>query len=98
MPTAIIKMALRILLLLAIVFGGVFLLLVPGRSNLVTTIIWMALVAMLLASLIRFHSRHTSFTCPGCGHVFMISPWLDAIYPHTMVSKYLKCPMCGEKG
>ena len=91
-------MALRIILLLVLVFGGVFLLLAPVEYKTAATIIWLAVVLILLGSLIKFHARHTSFTCPKCGHIFKISAVLNAIRPHTMESIYLKCPLCGENG
>ena len=91
-------MGARMVVLLAFVFGGVFLLIIPSPYKLVATIVWLLLVFASAAVLLRYHARNVIFTCSKCGHVFKISGIIDAITPHTGESKYLKCPECGVRG
>jgi len=88
----------RMLIVLAIVFCGVFLLVIPGSLVIPATVIWFVSIAYFMADLIRYHARNTLYSCSKCGHLFGISALTDAISPHTGDSKYLKCPNCGNKG
>ena len=51
--------------------------------------------AIILTVLIRWHARRTTYVCPACGRDFQISSLTDAIHPHTMRAKLLRCPLCG---
>ncbi len=58
-----------------------------------------AILLMLvpLALLIAWHARTTAYRCEHCGTEFTISAWRDALSPHTLEAKYLRCPACGRR-
>ena len=60
-------------------------------------VLYLALVAIALAGLVRSHSRNTFYTCRACNAQFEITVWRDFLSPHTLTQKYLKCPRCGVR-
>jgi DNA-directed RNA polymerase subunit RPC12/RpoP len=59
--------------------------------------LYLTLLLIALALLVRSHSRDTVYTCRACNAQFEITAWRDFISPHTLTQKYLKCPRCGTR-
>lgn len=58
---------------------------------------FIAIVAVALFMLVRWHAATTAYRCATCGHEFTISTTTDLISPHMMETKYLKCPACSRR-
>ena len=52
------------------------------------------LACVLLGLLIRWHAANFAYRCEACGHEFEITALQDAISPHMLETKYLRCPKC----
>ncbi len=61
----------------------------------------MALLVLLMSGslviLVRGHAARTLYRCPNCGNEFKITPLTDILSPHTLTTKYLRCPSCGKR-
>ncbi len=61
----------------------------------------MAILVLLMSGslviLVRGHAARTLYRCPACGHEFKITPLTDILSPHTLTTKYLRCPSCGRR-
>jgi DNA-directed RNA polymerase subunit RPC12/RpoP len=58
----------------------------------------MALLLLMMTGslviLVRTHAARTIYRCSTCGHEFKITPLTDFLSPHTLTTKYLRCPAC----
>ena len=59
--------------------------------------VWLVGVGSAIYLIVKYHSQSTTYKCPGCGRVFMISVWQDFISPHFPDKKRLRCPGCGKR-
>jgi DNA-directed RNA polymerase subunit RPC12/RpoP len=82
-----------LILLIAIVFGGI------TMAMLVTT--WPAIIALyilwvfgFLAWIVKWHAKAYVYQCSNCKNYFTISAWIDALSPHMVDTKLLRCPHC----
>jgi len=57
----------------------------------------LSIPAAILFLLVRWHASHYGYCCGHCGAEFEISAFTDFISPHTVQSKYLRCPQCGKR-
>lgn len=89
------RSALYIVVYLAVIGGGAFLLL-PRWWYL-----WALMVLGGLVLLVGWHRGMTAYQCPNCGHVYEISFWKDLAAPHGVDTHggwlLLRCPNCGER-
>jgi hypothetical protein len=56
------------------------------------------ILAILLVAgifLVRWHARHTGYSCGECDFRFLVSAWVDFLSPHKAGVKMLRCPRCG---
>jgi MerR family transcriptional regulator, thiopeptide resistance regulator len=89
------RMVFYIIILFAIIsIGGIFL---GGYKWPFGFIVWLMLTAVAVFILVRYHSRHTTYTCPECHENFPVSTWTDLISPHKSDEKYLRCPHCHKR-
>lgn len=54
-----------------------------------------ALIVLFL--LVRWNAGTTAYLCENCGQEFTLTPLQDLLSPHTLASKYARCPHCGQR-
>jgi uncharacterized C2H2 Zn-finger protein len=88
------RSVLYILLYVAVIGGGAFLLLPEWW------LIWGLLVIVGVVLLISWHRGQTVYRCPNCGHVYELTFWRDLVSPHGVDKQgawlLLRCPNCRE--
>ncbi len=67
-------------------------------NRVIGAIVWFAIVGLVLALLVSWHTRTYAYRCKGCGEEFEISPVANFVSPQGFSKdggwKYLKCPRC----
>jgi DNA-directed RNA polymerase subunit RPC12/RpoP len=88
------KTGLLVVLMIAVTVVAAVLLSELGWPGMV---LWAAVFLGSLLLLVKWHAANTVYRCQACGNVFSISMMTDAISPHLLDRKYLKCPECGKR-
>ena len=50
----------------------------------------------VLFFLVRWHARNSAYLCASRGGEFVLTPLQDFFSPHSLTTKYARCPHCGE--
>jgi DNA-directed RNA polymerase subunit RPC12/RpoP len=81
--------------MLLIVTGAIFLFAI---NRLIGAILWFALIAVVLAVLVSWHTKTYAYRCKQCGEEFEISRVTNFVSPQGVSKdgawKYLRCPRC----
>lgn len=85
------------LILCLILLSVPFVIFVPEARFSSVMAILVLLMSGSLVILVRGHAARTLYRCPDCGHEFKITPLTDILSPHTLTTKYLRCPSCGRR-
>ncbi len=85
------------LILCLILLSIPFVILVPEARLSSIMAVLLLMMSGSLVLLVRGHAARTRYRCPGCGHEFKITPLTDILSPHTLTTKYLRCPACGKR-
>jgi hypothetical protein len=84
-----------LLIMIAVIVWGAFLMLPVFWQP------WLMVTAVLVYSLVVWHTRHFDYRCSKCQEEFGISVISDLISPQGIGQggswKYLKCPKCGTR-
>jgi DNA-directed RNA polymerase subunit RPC12/RpoP len=75
-----------------------FVIFVPEARLSSTMALLLLMMTGSLVILIRGHAARTVYRCSACGHEFKITPLTDFLSPHTLATKYLRCPACKKRG
>src|SRR3974390_1510486 len=73
-----------------LVIAGLFL----GRAH---PVVFIGAALVVLFLLVRWNAGTTAYIWESCGREFSLMPAQDFISPHTLHSKYSRCPHCGER-
>ena len=83
--------------MLLLVTGAIFLFAI---NRVIGAILWFALVGVVLAILVSWHTKTYAYKCKQCGEEFEISPLTNFVSPQGFGKngawKYLKCPRCDK--
>ena len=83
--------------MLLLVTGAIFLFAI---NRIIGAILWFALVGVVLAILVSWHTKTYAYKCKQCGEEFEISPLTNFVSPQGFGKngawKYLKCPRCDK--
>ena len=83
--------------MLLIVTGAILLFAV---NRIIGAILWFALIAVVLAVLVSWHTKTYAYRCKQCGEEFEISPVTNFVSPQGVDKdgawKYLSCPRCDK--
>ena len=85
------------LILCLILLSIPFVIFVPEARFSSTMALLLLLMTGSLVILVRGHAARTLYHCPACGHQFKITPVTDFLSPHTLTTKFLRCPACGKR-
>lgn len=85
------------LILCLILLSIPFVILVPEARLSSIMAVLVLMMSGSLVILVRGHAARTLYRCPGCAHEFKITPLTDILSPHTLTTKYLRCPACGKR-
>ncbi len=85
------------LILCLILLSVPFVILVPEARFSSVMALLVLLMCGSLVILVRGHAARTLYRCPSCGNEFKITPLTDILSPHTLTTKYLRCPACGKR-
>jgi DNA-directed RNA polymerase subunit RPC12/RpoP len=69
-------------------------------NRVIGVILWLALIGVVLAILVNWHTKMYAYKCKRCGEEFEISPLTNFVSPQGFGKngawKYLKCPRCDQ--
>ena len=65
-----------------------------GRTH---PLVFLGAALVVLFLLVRWNASTTAYICENCGQEFTLSAFQDFLSPHTLDSKYARCPHCGER-
>ena len=86
----------RILIFVAAIIIGVGFVSVFASRWPAVVLLYIVWIIGWLAWLIKWHSKAFVYQCNFCRAIFEVSPMGDALSPHMMDTKLLRCPKCGH--
>lgn len=90
-----IKMALWVVLYIAVItVGSIYLLVYYPPYG---AMLWVLIIIIGLYLLVRWTARNFGYHCPNCEYDFELSPFRDFISIHAGSQKLLVCPRCRHK-
>lgn len=90
------KAYIRILILILAIISGVVVVSIMAESWPPVVVLYIIWIAGWLAWLIRWHAGAYVYQCSYCKNLFSISARKDALSPHMVDTKLLRCPQCGK--
>jgi predicted RNA-binding Zn-ribbon protein involved in translation (DUF1610 family) len=89
------ELKLTIVRVVFVAFLASILLLLIMRPSAEASVI-VAVAAIFLVPLVKWHARVSSYVCPHCGAKFNITAFISFLSPHVPGKKWLYCPNCNE--
>lgn len=90
------KSYLRIIVFVAAILSGVVFVSIFAAKWPEVVILYVIWIIGWLTWLIRWHAAAFVYQCNFCKIHFSVTPWRDALSPHMMDTKLLRCPKCGK--